>query len=232
MSTSTTEPAFDPTSSRAQTYADDIRQAASESVKAGVDIRQRIHDVTLLALKSRRFDRRGLTEVVQAVTDGMALGAEQSQADLRKALSEAFRGMDLAITRSAEAGSAALRQLAITGKDLSDTELKQALATMRKLEDDFLSTASRAAEATSERIRPELRQILHTARETGTETGRIAALSMAELAQRFSIASIDVALAGMEVAAEVGSRFAQLASGILGGIADALATPRNDKKPK
>jgi len=53
---------------------------------------------------------------------------------------------------------------------------------------------------------------------------------MTELAQRFGVASIDVALAGMNVAAEVGSRFAQLASGILGGIADALAKPR-DKKP-
>jgi len=229
MTTPLTEPAFDPASSRPQS-ADDIKQAASDSMRAGVDIRQRIHDVTLLALTSRRFDRRGMQEVVRAVTDGMALGAEKSQSDLRQALSEAFRGMDLALTRTADAGGAALRQLAITGKSLSDNEIKEALTTMKKLEDDFLATASRAAEATSERIRPELRQILHTARETGTETGRVAALSMTELAQRFGVASIDVALAGMNVAAEVGTRFAQLASGILGGIADALAKPR-DKKP-
>jgi len=229
MTTPLTEPAFDPASSRPQS-ADDIKQAASDSMRAGVDIRQRIHDVTLLALTSRRFDRRGMQEVVRAVTDGMALGAEKSQSDLRQALSEAFRGMDLALTRTADAGGAALRQLAITGKSLSDNEIKEALSTMKKLEDDFLATASRAAEATSERIRPELRQILHTARETGTETGRVAALSMTELAQRFGVASIDVALAGMNVAAEVGTRFAQLASGILGGIADALAKPR-DKKP-
>jgi len=229
MTTPLTEPAFDPASSRPQS-ADDIKQAASDSMRAGVDIRQRIHDVTLLALTSRRFDRRGMQEVVSAVTNGMALGAEKSQSDLRQALSEAFRGMDLALTRTADAGGAALRQLAITGKSLSDNEIKEALSTMKKLEDDFLATASRAAEATSERIRPELRQILHTARETGTETGRVAALSMTELAQRFGVASIDVALAGMNVAAEVGSRFAQLASGILGGIADALAKPR-EKKP-
>ena len=229
MTTPATEPALDSTSSRPQS-ADEIKQAASDSMNAGVDIRQRIHDVTLLALTSRRFDRRGMQDVVRAVTDGMALGAEKSQSDLRQALSEAFRGMDLALTRTADAGGAALRQLAITGKSLSDNEIKEALTTMKKLEDDFLATASRAAEATSDRIRPELRQILHTARETGTETGKVAALSMTELAQRFGVASIDVALASMNVAAEVGSRFAQLASGILGGIADALAKPR-DKKP-
>jgi hypothetical protein len=53
---------------------------------------------------------------------------------------------------------------------------------------------------------------------------------MTELGQRFTVASIDMTIAGMEAAAEVGTRFAQVASGILGGIADALATPR-DKKP-
>jgi len=224
-----TEPAFDPAASGPQPSAEEIERAARESVKSGVDIRQRIHDLTLLALRNRRFDRHGMQEVVKAVTKGMANGAEQSQADFRQALSEAFRGMDHALTRSAEAGGGALRQLAATGKDLSDTEIKQAVAQMKHLEDDFLATAARAAEATSDRIRPELRKILETARTTGTETGRTAALGMTELGQRFTIASLDMTIAGMEVAAEVGTRFAQVASGILGGIADALAKPRDEK---
>jgi uncharacterized protein DUF6781 len=224
-----TEPAFDPAAAGPQPSAEEIERAARDSVKSGVDIRSRIHDITLLALRNRRFDRQGMQEVVKAVTKGMANGAEQSQADFRQSLSEAFRGMDHALSRSAEAGGSALRQLAATGKDLSNTEIKQAIAQMKRLQDDFLATAGHAAEATSERIRPELRKILESARTTGTETGRMAAHSTTDLGQRFSVASIDMALAGMEAAAEVGSRFAQVASGILGGIADALATP-NDKK--
>src|SRR5437867_2498638 len=108
-----------------------IKQAASESVREGVDIRARVHDVTLLALKNRRFDRHGMREVVQAITEGVAMGAEQSRGELRQALSEAFRGLDQALTRSAEAGRAALGQLVATGRDISDAELKQALATMK-----------------------------------------------------------------------------------------------------
>jgi Cu/Ag efflux protein CusF len=231
MSASNTGPTVDSAAPSPQPSPDDTKRAASDSMRAGVDIRAKIHDVTLLALRNRRFDRHGMQEVVRAVTDGMALGAEQSRSDLRQALAEAFRGMDQALTRSAEAGGTALRQLALTGKDLSDTEIKQALATMKKLEDDFLATAGQAAEAASEKIRPELRRILDTARQTGTETGKMTATNMTELTQRFSVASLDVALAGMEVAAEVGTRFAQLAGGILGGIADALAEPRPDKKP-
>jgi hypothetical protein len=226
-----TEPAFDPAAAGPQPSIEDIERAARESVKSGIDIRQRIHDITLLALRNRRFDRHSMQEVVKAVTKGMANGAEQSQADFRQALSEAFRGMDHALARSAEAGGGALRQLAATGKDLSDTELKQAIAQMKRLQDDFLATAGRAAEATGERIRPELREILERARTTGTETGRIAAYSITEVGQRFTVASIDMTIAGMEAAAEVGTRFAQVASGILGGIADALATPRDRKPP-
>src|SRR4030095_5591485 len=103
-----------------QTTDEGIREAASESVRAGVDIRARAHDVTLLALRARRFDRHGVREVVGAVTDGLALGAEQSRGELRQALAEAFRGLDDALTRSAQSGGAALRQFVATGKDFSD----------------------------------------------------------------------------------------------------------------
>jgi hypothetical protein len=224
--------AFDPVREAPSLGGEEIRKAASESVRAGIDIRARIHDVTLLALRSRRFDRHGMREVVQAVTSGMALGAEDSRADLRKALAEAFRGMDEAITRSADASRVALRQLVVTGRELSDNDVKQGLAQMKQLEDDFLSTAARIAEAASDKVRPELRQLLDTARKNGTDTGRVAASAMTELTQRFSTTSLDLALASVEVATEVGSRFALLASGILSGIADALTEPRKEPPPR
>ncbi len=225
MSADINEQAFDPPKDTQPASGEAIRKAASDSVRVGVDIRARIHDVTLLALKSRRFDRHGIRDVVQAVTGGVALGAEESRTDLRNALAEAFRGMDEAITRSADASRVALRQLVATGRDLSDNDIKQALADMKRLEDDFLSTAAGAAGAASAKVRPELERLLDTARQNGTDTGRTAASTLTELGQRFSVASLDVALAGMEVAAEVGSRFALLAGGILSGIADALTQP-------
>ena len=55
-------------------------------------------------------------------------------------------------------------------------------------------------------------------------------MTFTDLAQRFSAAWLDVTLAGLEVASEVGMRFAQVTSGILGGIADALAEHRPDTK--
>ena len=211
---------------------DRIKEAASETVRQGTDIRAKVHEVTLMALRRQRFDRYGMREIVRAVTEGVALGAEKSRADMRETMSEALQGLDQALRTSAEAGYAALKQLASTGKDFSDSDLKQALANLRKLEDDFLTTVGQVADAANERVQPALREALSTARRTGTETGKQAALAMGDFAQKFSAASVDAAIAGLEVAGEFGQRFALIASGILGGLADALHAPPADKEGK
>jgi uncharacterized protein DUF6781 len=197
----------------------DISDAASDSVKQGEDIRQRVHDVTLEALKTRRFDREAIREVVRAVTEGMTRGAEGSRLGVRQALAEGFRGMDQALTKSVQAGHEALRQMAAAGRGISDNELKQALAGLRKVEEDFVATVDQVAHSANERVQPELREVLRQAAHAGTETGRHTAKLMAEFT-----------LTGIELAGEFGVRFAQLAGGVLAGMADALDSSHSSKK--
>ena len=210
--------------------AEQTRQAASETVRQGVDIRAKVHDLTLSALRRQRFDTQGFRDVVRAVTEGVVLGAEGSRSDMRRSLADAFGGLDQAITTSAQAGQAALRQLAATGQDFSDHEFKQALANLRRIEDDFLATVELVAEGAGTKVGPELARVLDSARESGTQTGKQVATTMGEFAQRFTAASLNVGIAGMQVAGEYGTRFALLAGGILSGIADALQAP--DKQPQ
>jgi hypothetical protein len=209
-----------------------IRAAAAETVRQGTDIRARVHELTLAALRRQRFDRHGMREVVRAVTEGIATGAERSSGDLRAALAEALRGLDQALRTSAEAGDVALKQLARSGRDFSDAEFKQALANLRKLEDDFLKTAELVADGAGARVQPELRDALRAARRTGTETGKQVAATMGDFAQKFSAASLDAALAGLETASALGQRFALVASGVLGAFADALRAPPPGEKEK
>jgi hypothetical protein len=205
--------------------AERIQDAAAATVREGTDIRTKTRELTLLALQRQRFDRHGMREVIRAVTEGAARGAEKSRTDLRQAMSEALSGLDQALRTSAEAGHTALKQLAATGKGFSDSEFKQALANLRKLEDDFLSTVEQVAGAANERVQPGLRDALRTARRTGTQTGKQVALAMGDFAQKFSAASLDATLAGLEAAGEFGARFAAVASGILGGLAEAIRVP-------
>lgn len=209
-----------------------IKQTASESVRAGVGIRDRVHDLTLEALRSRRFDPKGVREVVRAVSEGIALGAEGSRAELRQSLADAFHGLDEALRKTTEAGQSALRQLVATGRGFTDSELKSALASMKRIEDDFLATVGHVADAASAQVQPELRKILDEARRSGTETGRQVGSMLTEFAQRVSVASLDLTLAGLEAAGEFGARFALLAAGVLGGVADALRKPETGSTEK
>jgi hypothetical protein len=202
---------------------DNLKQAAGEAMKAGEDVRRRFRDLTLSALSNRRFDREGIREVVRAMTEGMAAAAPASGGTMRKAMGQAFRGMDEALTKSVEAGEEALRKLVATGRSISDNEVKQALTGLKKIEEDFLSTVGQVAESANERVRPELRDLARRAARAGTETGRQAASLMA-----------DVTFSGIELAGHFSARFAQMASGVLAGMADALeksAADRQSKRP-
>jgi len=170
-----------------------------------------------------------MREVVRAVTEGAVLGAGKNRAQMRRAMSEVLQGLDQALRASAEAGHAALTQLTSTGRSFSDSELKQALSNLRKLEDDFLTTVGQVADAANEQVRPELSEALRSARQAGTATGKQVALAMGDFAQKFSAASFDAALSGLEMAGEFGQRFAMVASGILGGMAEALRAPPERK---
>lgn len=208
-----------------------LKQAAEEFVRQGVDIRARVHDLTLAALGDRRFDREAMRDVFRAITQGAATGAGKGDIPARQTLADALHGMDQALARSAEAGATALKQIASTGRTFSETELKSALASLKRLEDDFVTTVSRVADAAGGQVQPELRSALGTLTHTGTETGKQLALSMNELTHRFAVFSVDASLAGLEIASEFGSRFAHLASGILSGVADALQKKSHPENP-
>jgi len=205
-----------------QSNDDSIRQAASDSVRQGEGVRERVRDLTLDTLTSRRFNRDAIRDVVRAVTEGASRGAETAGAGSRQSLAEAFRGMDQALTKAVEAGQTAIRQLVDTGRGLSERELEQALSGLKKIEEDFISTVSEVAESASERVGPELKDVVGKATRAGTETGKQTAVAMTEFAQRFTTASTELTLSGIELAGQFGLRFAQIVSGVLAGTADAL----------
>ncbi len=205
-------------------YSDErIRAEASDSMRGGADLRERVREITLAALKERRFDSAAMRDVVRAVSEGIASGADRGTTrELRTAFADALSGLDAALRTSAEAGYAALKQMSATGRSFSEGEMKQALSSMRRIEEDFLGTVGQVAEKASAQVRPPLREALEQTRRAGTATGKQVASTMAEFTQRFSLASIDATVTGLEVAGEVGARFAALASGVLTGVSEAL----------
>ena len=199
-----------------------ITSAASKSLQHGGNIHEKVRYLTLSALTNRRFEPGQIKDVVRAMTEGITLGAAKRGGDTRQTLSQALAGLDEALMKSAEASRLALQELVSKAKELNATEVKQVLANLRRLEDDFLSTVSSAADSAEQKIKTELHDLVTHARRTGTDTGAKVAETLGEFTSRTGSIMLDSAKAGVDQALEMSARFTELAGGILAGMADAL----------
>lgn len=209
--------------------SDDLKNAAEASMSSA-DIRARVRDLTLAAIRERRFDFNGMREVMTQMAEGISVGAEKRGADVKQALGDAFAGLDEAFTKSAHATQLALKEMTAKGKEFSDTELKTALEGLKKMEGDFLTTMSSAAERTGGKVKSEMKSILEHANRSGTDTGQIVAKTMTEFSQRMSAMAAESGAASFEAAKKMSDRFVQAASGFLAGMSEALSKQSDSKK--
>jgi hypothetical protein len=209
--------------------SEELRAAASASLAGGDHIRDRVRELMLQALRTRKFDYAGMREVIGSMTEGVSIGADKSGREVRQALAEAFAGMDQAMSKAAQAGSLAMKELTERGREFSQNELKQGLDNMRRMESDFLEAVKQVSKSTAGTVKSEWQDLLSHAQRTGTDTGRVVADTTREFSSRMVSTVSDSALAGMEAARTFGERFAALASGMLQGMSEALR-PEEDKK--
>jgi hypothetical protein len=217
--------------SEQQMSNEQIRAAASESVAAGDNIRERVRELTLQALQSRHLDFDSIRDVMKSMTEGISVGAERRGHDVRSALADAFTGMDQAMSKAAQASSLALKELADRGREFSNTELRQGLDRMRQMEGDFLDSVRQVSQAAGGTVKNEWQELIAHAQRAGTDTGRVISGTARDFSARMTATMSDSAIAGMDAARQFGERFAALASGILAGMAEAIR-PGEDRDKK
>lgn len=201
---------------------EEIKKAASTTVEQGVDIRAKVRDLTLQALKTRKLNPEEIKPVIAAVTEGISVGAAKRAGEVKSALSEGLAGLDEALTKAAEATRLALQQLTSQAKDFSESELDWALVNLKRLEEEFLDTVNLVADSAGEKIKHEMKELVVHARRAGTDTGAKVAETMNTLGNKVSATLHEGKAAGKDAAREMSARLASLASGILAGMADAL----------
>lgn len=202
--------------------SEEIKDAVSASVEGGVDIRIKVRDLTLQALRSRRLDYDEIKPVITAVSEGISLGAAKHAGEVKVALTEGLAGLDEALTKAAEATRLALEELTSQAKDFSTTDLSWALVNLKRLEEEFLDTVGVVAESAAGKIKQEMKELISHARRAGTDTGAKVAETVSTLNNKVSATLHEGKAAGKEAAREMSARMASLTSGILAGMADAL----------
>ena len=188
-------------------------------------IRQRVKELTSQVLQQGRMDPDAVRDVVRAVIGRTPSEMATSASDARELFAAAVRELDEALMKSAGATHSALQQLALRGKDFTDNDLKEALVSLKKLEEDYVAATSRVAEAMSGNLRREMTELAAHAQNLGVEASARVATVMGEFAS-------NVTSPGLATMRGASARMALLASGLLAGIADALSDQAEAKKTK
>src|SRR6266536_925723 len=199
---------------------------AASPVTEDQAIRQRVQGLTSQVLQQGRVDPEAVRDVVRAVIGRTPGNAAVSGAEARELFADAVRGLDEALAKSASATHDALQQLASRGKDFTDNDLKEALVSLRKLEEDYAAAANRIAEAMSGNLRREMMELAVHAQNLGVEASARVATMMEEFAGGMG------ATPGLATMRGASVRMALLASGVLAGVADALRDQSEAKKGK
>ena len=203
------------------TSAADATAAAEEP-----PIRERVKELTSQVLQQGRVDPDAVRDVVSAFL-GRSPGSTATVVGKgREFFADAVRQLDDALVKSASATHYALQQLASRGQDFTDNDLKQALVSLRKLEEDYAAVANQLGQAMSANLRREMTELATHAQNLGVEASARVASMMGEFASGMTASS------ALETVRGASARMAMLASGVLAGIADALREQTEAKKGK
>ena len=189
-------------------------------------IRDRVKELTSQVLQQGRVDPQAVRDIVGAVLGRTPGSTVASGAKAREFFADAVRQLDEALVKSASATHGALQQLASRGQDFTDNDLKEALVSLRKLEEDYVAVANRLGEAMSANLRREMTELAAHAQNLGVEASVRVANIMGEFASSMGAGS------GLATVRGASARMAMAASGVLAGIADALRDQTEAKKGK
>jgi hypothetical protein len=204
-----------------------IKMVAQASAQQGEVLRKAVSEAMLKALQARELTLANIRGVLETVTRATSVGAANSAlpaVDVRNLLSKALAGMDAALLQAVQAHRKVLQQFVDQGAELQDPKMKDALADIEKMEDLFLTTVKNASQEAEARLRTAWEQVISTLKDKGTSTGAQAATSIEELMSQAQAALRAGGTAGLRGVQAMLESYATLASGVLIGISQTLAT--------
>jgi ElaB/YqjD/DUF883 family membrane-anchored ribosome-binding protein len=208
-----------------------LKGLASQSIRQGSNVRMAVRDLTLKALQQRELTLDQIRRVLRSVTEGVTLGVAKREMKVEKALSDTVAGMDDALLKAVQASNVALHRLTGEGYDYEDSNLKQALDELERLEDELLQSMVQATDSASEKFKAPWSRVLEKTRQSGTATGTQVATTIRDYAKRAQAAMRKQRETGFKTAHLLTQNFATLASGILIGMSEGLgAKPAAGRK--
>lgn len=198
-----------------------LKAMVVEAVKQQAQIRSAVRDITLKALQVRELGLGQINNVVRKVTEGVNAGLGD-KVDVKKALGDAFAGMDDALLKVVEANQVALTKLTEGGASFEESNVKKALDELEKLEDRFRDGITQGTQEAGARLAQQWASVLDKIPHGGTDTGARVVQTIAGHAQQVQDAMSQSREAGLKVAHTLTQNYATLVSGVLMGLSEAM----------
>jgi len=207
---------------------EDVKKIADSA--SGDDLREKVRLVTLKALSQRQLDKESINDIVTTVIEGVTQGLGESSENLKPQLKASLSGIDDALSKSAIAAKLAAEEAFGRAEHFADNDLKKALNDFKGLESSFIETINSVAKGSTDLVSTALGEISEHFKKAGTASGKEAVDAVNSL----SHALVDVGKGTVDEIASAtqsaGGHFAKIASGILSGMADAVASSSSKSK--
>jgi len=203
-----------------QQIEDDVREA----IESGVDIYQRVKDITLKALTERRLDIENIKSVVEAAFKGVATGMNNQMEPAKADFDQAVSAIDDVLEKTAQVSKLAIEEATSRVNEFSQQDLTQATEDIKSLEQIFLETLEKVTRNSNAMLSDIAQNFFDHAKKNGTAVGNQTQIILGAL-NDLRRKGQNAVLSG---AATTASIIAEIGGGILTGITESLET----KKPK
>ena len=204
--------------------AQHVEDAVRETVTSGVDLYQQVRTITLKALTERELDMGNIKSVVQAVGKGISSGISHRNEPAKTAFKQSIDALDDALGQTAEASRLAIEEAASRVGEFSHHDLNQAAEDIKDLEAMFLETIGTVARESNDTVFDIAEDFIAHARSNGTSVGRQTQSAMQSLNHLRQIGQETI----VSNTTATSSALAQIASGLLSGIAESLHPEKPD----
>ncbi len=208
-----------------ETNQQDVKEAVREVVKSGDDVHQQVKDITLKALTKGRLDIENIKNVTEAVGKGINEGMTSHGGHGKEVFIHAVTALDDALATAAEASTLAIEEAASKVTDYSQHDLDDAVKDIQDMEEMFFDTLEKVAKDSNHIVADIVNDFIAHSRQSGTAVGEQTLIALDALKDLPKI-SRDIIVSST---AATTSTLAQIASGILQGIAESLK-PSHSKK--
>ncbi|TRX03052.1 DUF6781 family protein [Candidatus Methylobacter oryzae] len=201
----------------------DVTDAVREAVESGDDVHRRVKEITLKALTKGELDMKNIKNVAEAVARGIDEGISGQDEHAKGNFTRAVTALDDALAIATEASTLAIQEAAVKVSEQHD--FMDAIKDIQGMERLFIDTLEKVAKGSTQVTADIVNDFIDHAHKSGTAVGKQTVSALKALGNLSAI-SPGAIISGTVTSA---STLANIASGILSGIAESLQ-PSDSKK--